>query len=234
MGKKGEEKTSKKGGCLKPLFFLVFLLIGSLGTGIYFTFVPQDLSDIDGYRDEPAAIPTAGRDLAAVLRASRSRLTPATITEEEINNYLSRTLRLDQGGLTKGYVTLRGVWVRLEAGHAEVILERELNVEGFNRRHTVAMHMAFTQTIEPGTGIATGFNPVGHSASFADRMMEPNAGRFGTVPVVEGYLVLVRDSFVALLDAYPEIQKSFQELLGAGMRVTIEDGRLLIAPPPAS
>ena len=233
MGKKGEDKKPKKSGCLKPAFFLIFLLIGALGAGVYFTFEPQDLSDIDGYREEPAAIPPTGRDLAAVLRASQSRLTPATITEEEINDYLSRTLRLDQVGITKGFVTLRGVWVRLESGHAEVILEREINFENFSRRHTVAMHLAFTQTIDPNVGFSTGFNPLGHTDSFIDRMTAPNAGRLGKVPVVEGYLVLVRDSFVELLNAYPEIKTVFEELLGAGMRVGIEEGRLVITPPPA-
>ena len=57
MGKKEEEKKPKKSGCLKPLSFLLFLLIAALGAGVYFTFEPQDLSDIDGYREEPAAIP---------------------------------------------------------------------------------------------------------------------------------------------------------------------------------
>ena len=127
MAEKKSEKK-KKGGCFK--FFVLLILmagVGLLGFLTYRTFEPQDLSDIDGYRAERSLIPPPGRHVGNVLVEAQKGGLPVRITEREINHYLIRTLKMRQGGLLADYVELQGVWVRLEDGVAEVIIEREID-----------------------------------------------------------------------------------------------------------
>ena len=69
MGKKkGDDPKPKKSGCLRMIMFLVILIVMGLGAAVYFTFEPQDLTDIEGYQAEPTAAPSlvTGRDIGAV------------------------------------------------------------------------------------------------------------------------------------------------------------------------
>ena len=233
MGKtKGEDPKPKKSGCLRMGTFLVTLAVLGLSAAVYFTFEPQDLSDIEGYRPDSTTVPASGRNLEAVLKASLRNGMRATITEKEINDYLLQTLRLDQQGPLKGYVSLEGVWIRFQDGWAEVIIEREINVEQFQRRHTVAIHLEIEQLLGEGGVMTSGINPVGHNTGHLSRLTSPNAGRLGKVPVVEGYLRVVDASFYNILNLFPEISETFKAMLEAGMRIHFEEGRLVIAPAP--
>ena len=66
-----KEEPKKKGGCLRTVLMLALLLLGVLGIFAYLTFDPQDLSDIEGYRETPSLLPPSGRDLLKVLDAAQ-------------------------------------------------------------------------------------------------------------------------------------------------------------------
>ena len=236
--KKGDDSRQKKSGCLGFFRLILFLLIVAFGALIYFAFDPQDLSDIEGYRSEKALPPKSSRDLAAVLKASHENGTPATITEKEVNTYLLRTLRAKQEGVLKDYVKMQGVWVRFEDGWGEVIIEREIDIdiEGkfkMERRHTVAIHFEIEQTIGEGGELVSGVNAVGHSDDLLNRLVSPNAGKLGKVPIVEGYLRLVNSSYHQLAELYPDLLDTIQLMLESGMRVRFEEGRMIFTPAPA-
>ncbi|NNC87368.1 MAG: hypothetical protein HKN82_02780 [Akkermansiaceae bacterium] len=211
MADKKEEK--KKGGCLRFFVFIGVLLVGLLGFLTYLSFDPQDLTDIDGYRVEASLIPPPGRNLGNVLAEAERGGLPATITEREINHYLIRTLKSEQQGLFAEWVKLEGVWVRLEDGVAEVIIERSIMDE---RKHTIAMHLEVEQEEEQDGQVSTRVNPTG--------------GRFGRTQVVEGYLYLVLSSFEALAGKYDDELGSLKSMFENKARLEIKEGELVITP----
>ena len=212
--KKADKKPEKKrGGCLRFFVFLGLLAVGLLGYLTYLTFEPHDLSDIDGYRTEPSLIPPPGRDLGNVLAEAERGGIPARLTEREINHYLIRTLKMDQEGVFAPWVELQGVWVRLEDGVAEVIIERLLMGK---RKHTIAMHLEVEQEEGEDGQVSTLVNPTG--------------GRFGRTEVVEGYLYLVIGGFKALGARYDDELGNFRKMFESKARLEIKEGELVITP----
>lgn len=235
MGKKNNEPKPRKSGCLGFFRSLLTLFLIVLGGVVYLIFTPQDLSDVDGYRPRLSTAPSPGRDIEQVLKASLANRSPATLTEEEVNAYLLRTLRMKQEGPLKPYVEITGVWVRFRAGVGEVIIEREINLDlqgkALKRRQTVSMHLEIEQKVDEGGALLSGVNPAGHGKEFVERLLSPNAGRFGKLPIVEGYLRVVDKGFKGVMGCYPEIGKTFTEMLTAGMRIKFEEGLMVIREP---
>lgn len=211
-----EQPEKKKGVIMRNLLMLALLFLAVLGGLTYLTFDPQSLTDIDGYRETRRIVPQQGRDLGKVLDAAYKGKHAATISEEEINTYIQRTLKLEQGGAFAGHVELKGVWVRLEDGVAEVIIERELMGK---RRHTLAMRLSIEQTVGADGQVAT--------------EIKPQAGRFGRTRVPQGYLHLVIGSFDSLGRAYGGELDILKKMFKGMTRVTIGDGELVLTPPEA-
>lgn len=209
-------EKKKKSVIMRNILLLALLALAVLGGLTYLTFDPQSLTDIDGYRETPALVPPAGRDLGKVLESAYQGGHAATISEEELNNYIQRTLSVEQGGAFQGHVELKGVWVRLEDGVAEVIIERELMGQ---RRHTLSMFLTIDQQIEEGGQVVTLVNPEG--------------ARFGRTRVPEGYLYLVMGSFTSLGRAYGGELDTLKKMFKGMTRVTIADGELILTPPEA-
>jgi len=215
--KKNEEADKpekKKSVIMRNLMWLALLALAVLGGLTFLTFDPQSLTDIEGYREEARLTAPAGRDVGKVLDAALKGGHTATITEKEINNYILRTLKLEQDGAFKDYVELKGVWVRLEDGVAEVIIERELMGK---RRHTLAMRLSIVQTVGADGQVGTEIKPV--------------AGRFGRTRVPQGYLHLVLESFESLGRGYGGELDILKKMFRGMTRVTIGDGELVLTPP---
>jgi hypothetical protein len=211
-----EEPVKKKGVIMRNIMMLALLALAVIGGLTYLTFDPQSLVDIEGYNESKPMLPPLGRDVGAVLAAAHKGQKPAKISEEEINDYIQRTLKLEQGGAFAGHVELKGVWVRLEDGVAEVIIERELMAK---RRHTIAFRFRVEQTEGPDGQVLTQLDPLG--------------GRFGRTKVPEGYLHLVMGSFNSLIRAYGGELDVLKKMVQGMTRVTIADGELVLTPPDA-
>ena len=217
----GEEKQkrivpppTKKGIFFRNLFYVSLLGLLVIGGLAFLSFQPQNLSDIEGYVSDSSVPPAGGPDLASVLENAYKNMAPVRITEEELNNYLRRTLAVEQGGLFKKFVKARGVWVRLEKGIAEVIIEREMN----GRRHTVSMLFEPKQTKKEDGGISTA---VGQKH-----------GKWGRTRVLNGFMYLTYSSFEALQKAYAEETKLiWEKMLRKNFRIKVSDGLLELSPP---
>lgn len=211
-------KTSR--GCFSRLIVLLLLLCATgLGFALYFMAQPQDLSDIHGYTPDTRAL--LRRNLRLMLQTSHDRSYPVTITEGEINQWLLGVLQAKQGGLLADKVTLDGVWVRLEDGRAELVLERKVMGKPF----TVSMYLQIQQTdSESGTKTEINF----HGGPFHKYLPFPKCGgRFGQLPVPQGFLLLVMPSYKNLAAAFPEeLRLGFEEMT----RIKIEKGRLTLDP----
>lgn len=216
-GSKGvpEPPKKKKSGFLKNLFLLALLVVVVMGGVSYFTFEPQDLSDIDGYEEQIQRPAREPRDLLAVLESARENGLSVKISEEELNAYLKYTLKFEQEGLFKNYMEAKGVWVRLGDGEAEVIIERELNGQ---RRHTISMYLKAEQREEGGN-----LHTVVHRTT----------GRFGRVHIgfLRGLMLLVKSSFIELGAQYSEELELVKMMLKSRVKITIREGELELSAP---
>lgn len=192
---------------------------GGLGMAIYSAVQPQDLSDLK--TPAPAASPVQQRDVKVVLKNAIDRGFPVTLQEAEINQWLARTLVATQGGLLAEKVTFDRVWVRLEEGMAEVIMERQFLGKPF----TVSMYLQI-ERLESPQGVFTEIHPNG-GPYHPDFPHPPKGGRFGKLVVPQGFIHLVLPAFQKLAEQFPdEIELGLREM----SRITLEDGRIVLDP----
>ena len=217
-----EPKTPKSGGgCLSKLLFLILLVAaGALGSAIFFVIQPQDLTDLGGY-GPAVAKPGTEREMKLVLKNAITRGYPVTLSETEINQWLARTLVSKQGGFLEGKVTLDHVWVRLEDGRAEVVMERHFLGAPF----TVSMYLQVARMEGPkGTNTEIQLHGGPYHENFPD---PPRGGRFGRLVVPQGFLLLVMPAYEKLAAVFPEeIELAFREMA----RIRIENDRLVLDP----
>jgi hypothetical protein len=216
-----ESKPEKpKSGCLSKLSALLLLCIAAgLGFAIFKIVQPQDLSDIGGYG--PAAGSANSRDMKVVLKNSIDRGYPVTLTETEINSWLLRVLEAKQTGPLAEKVKFERVWVRLEDGRAEVVMERSI----LGNPLTISMYLKLEQ-VESASGVKTQIHL--HGGPFHEDFPQPTCGgRFGQLPVPQGFLVMVLPSYRRLAAIFPdEIRLGFEDMA----RIRIEKDRLVLDP----
>lgn len=208
------------GGCISKLLFLVLLAAAvCIGSAVFLATRPQDLSDLGGYG--PTAKPLAERDMRVVLKNAIDRGFPVTLSEAEINQWLGRSLVARQGGILKEKVTLDRVWVRLEEGRAEVIMERKF----FGKPFTTSMYLQ-VERMEDAKGAVTEVRMHG-GPYHPDFPNPPRGGRFGKLVVPQGFLLLVKPAYEKLAAVYAEeLKLGFNDM----SRISIEKGKLVLDP----
>ncbi len=214
-------KTPAGGGCLRKLLVWYVMTVGlALAAALLWVTQAQDLTDIGGYG--APADGAAARDLHQVLQSALTRRYAVTLSETEINQWLQRTLVAKQGGRLGGVVTLERVWVRLQDGCAEVVMQRKILGQPF----TVSMFLQVAQTEGP-KGVVTEVLLHGGPYFQANLPVPMRGGRFGKLVVPQGFLHLVVPAYARLAELYQaEIHLGFEEM----SRVTIAKGRLVLDP----
>ncbi len=205
---------SKKsgGGCLSRL--LRTLLLVGLGTGVYFISQPQDLSSI-----QTTAL--VERDVKTALTLAMQSNLPVTLTEGEINRWLAKTLTTKQGGLLDEKISLDHVYVRLENERAEIIMARHC----FGYPFTVSMYLTIERSFD-AKGPLTTIHPTG-GAYVKDYPQLSIGGRFGQVPVPQGFLYLVLPAYKKLAAQFPE---EIDLALVKMAKLRIEPQKLILDP----
>jgi hypothetical protein len=229
------QSPENRGGCVGKVFGLVVLvLLAAVAFGVLAIFKAQDLTDLEGYGESDEA---QGRNLKVVMEDALERGYTAKITEEDLNRYLRRTLAVEQQGALAGNVELKQVGIRLEEGRAEVVLEREL----FGRPFTVSMYLRIEQYEKPDGRIVTQIFRNG--GSFHEKVSRPAlGGRFGSLPVPEGFLHLVLPSFADLVGVYRRTKVEMEageprrelDLIDEMSRIEIHEGELVLHALPES
>ncbi len=213
-------ETRSAGGCLRRLLSLI-LLASAAGLGVAMICISrsQDLTDIGGYDQTKTTAPVP--EMKVVLQNSLNRGHPVTLTETQINQWLARTLVAKQSGLLAQLVSLDRVWVRLEEGYAEVIMERHIMKQPF----TVSMFFK-VQKKQRAKGLRTEVNM--HGGPYHPYLPQPlRGGRFGQLVVPQGFLLLVLPSYKQLASLFhEEIHLGFEEMA----RIKIEKHRLILNP----
>ena len=219
-----DTKPPSSGGCLGKIVSLwIFVFCISLLTALWFVTKPQDLTRIGGYG--PAQAGDAGsRDLKAVLQASLQHGHPLTLTEAEINRWLGRTLVARQGGILESHVSLDRVWVKLDNGLAEVVMERHIMGKPF----TVSMFVMIEQTVDSSTK-RTDIHR--HGGPYLAAVPKPlRGGRFGSLVIPQGFLNIVAPSYNQLGELYRE---ELDMAVNKMHSLTIEKNRLVLKPRPS-
>lgn len=190
---------------------------GALGAAFFFAAQPQDLNDIGGYGSEARKMEI--RDLKAVLEIALKKGYPVTLTETEINQWIGQTLSAKQGGCFAEQVWLKRVWVRLNDGYGEVVMERTFMGKPF----TISMFLKLEQLQGP-KGIRTEVHR--HGGQYHEAVSKPlKGGRIGKLVVPQGFLLLVMPAYEKLAQACrQEIHLAFEEMV----RIRIESKRLVL------
>ena len=217
-------QSNSGGGCFSKLLFLILLVAaGGLGAAIFAAIEPQDLSDLRAPAPTAKAAPV--REMKVVLKNSIDRGYPLTLQEAEINQWLARTLVTRQAGFLEGKVTLDRVWVRLQDGLAEVVMERHFLGKPF----TVSMFLQI-ERVEGMDGVATEIQLHG-GAYHPDFPQPPQGGRFGKLIVPQGFLILVMPAYQKLAALFPEeIELAFREM----SQIKIENNQIVLDPRTTS
>lgn len=215
-------QAAQQRGCFSRLAgWLVFLAAVGLGFAFYEMSKPQDLTDIQGYRKQTRDI--LHRDIARLLRESREKEYPVTLTEREINTWLARKLSVKQGGMLAGEekVSLDGVWVRLEEGRAEIVMERRV----WGKPFTSSMYI---QVVMEETEKKTRREILLHGGPFHEYLPFPHCGgRFGKMPMPQGFMVLTLPAYKNLAEACREELDLIEEHMN---RITIGKGSITFDP----
>lgn len=204
---------SKKSKLLMNIFLISLLGLIVLGFLGYKTFEPQDLSDIDGYREEAGPAPLGHRNIGTALENAFKNKSPLQITEEEINEYILSTLKFEQEGWLKDYVAIKGVWVRLEKDVIEVIIEREVK----GKTHTVSMLYEPEQKMEKD----------GTMSSAVHR----KKGKWGGTRVPNGFLYLTNSSFEALTSSFADEIGTARRMVMGMFQMNVSEGVIEFHPP---
>ncbi len=201
-------------------------MISGLGYCVYYNFIPQDLSDIDGYHeDDRVQIPPSVS--GAIENAAKTRQA-VELTERQVNSWLAENLKTKQEGLFAEYVTLKGVWVRFEeeeGGRCEIIMEREIQ----GHVHTVSMYVRIERKKKENDSYTTFIRKDGGSLLG----IIPAGGRFGQVMMPQGFLLFVSSAFESLSELFEQelkwMEKDITET-GAG-RIVFEEHKMRIDFP---
>ncbi|HSP42035.1 MAG TPA: hypothetical protein VLO11_04130 [Luteolibacter sp.] len=217
------DTPSQSTGCLgKILRLWILLFVFGLVAALYFIAKPQDLSDIGGYGPETGQ--RKPRDLKAVMQASLRQGHPLALSEAEINRWLGSTLKPRQGGALADHVSLDRVWLRLEDGVAEIVMERRVMGQPF----TLSMFVMVEQT-RNSSGMRMMVHR--HGGKYLSGLPKPmRGGRFGTLVVPQGFLNLVVPAYGKLAELYREEIKLSIESMAV---VRIENDRLILQPRPS-
>lgn len=192
------------------VLLLALLLLVLLLTALVLTFLPQDLSDLEG-RESTSETP---RNLQRVLENAAEKEIAVTISESELNQWVNSRITGEQTGALKNSVSYQGTWFRLKENHVDIIIERE----AFGRAHTVAATFGIEQLESPDSSTST--------------QIHWRGGRLGQLPVAQGYLYLVRSSYLTLAEALDSELAALRSILGSRVSLTIQDGELVLQPRP--
>lgn len=158
--------------------------------------MPQDLNDIAGYRDNERA-----RDLESLITGAQGA--PVTVTEAELNRYLRDTCRMRQTGIFSIIASGQGVAVRIHDGYVELVLDRLL---GSNFHQTTSVNLSFRMENKLGRPELT----VDFKGGPAIAGSLPRGGCIGKVAVPQRHISMLRPALETLLSCYPRIAETVE------------------------
>ncbi len=213
-----------KAGCFSRLISLfVFVLLIGAGVCIYLAAQPQDLTALK--RAAADSAPASKREMKDVLKNAVDRGYPVPLSEAQINAWLSRTVSGRQTGAPQLKASFKNVWVKLEDGLAEIIMERD--VMGYALTTSMFLQIEKRESAE---GMRTEIMLDG-GAFHPSFPKPPRGGRIGQLVVPQGFLLLTMPAYEKLATLLTtEIDLGFREMSA----IKFEKGKLTLDPRPAA
>lgn len=180
---------------------MMFCVLGFIGFMLALTWIPQDISDVQGYDSQGTVT-----DLPAVFHRAVLNGEEAVFTETEINRYLRDTLKLSQDGVFNLIARPYGVAVRIHDGYVELVLDRLI---GSQFHQTISVYLTFRET-RTDEGIKTEVEYRGGDNIFGSM---PRGGKIGLVPVPERYILILHPVVEGIKRTYIGL---FSEITAAG------------------
>lgn len=222
-----EEETPARASLFRRLWMLsnfwalmaLLLFVAFIITMVVITvrmWLPQDLSDIEGYDD---TLPS--RNLERLICRKAPLREVIVIPEADVNRYLRDTCRIRQDGFFSIFSQGHGIAVRFHDGYAELIIDR---VFGRDTHQTTAVNISFTREVKdedaPELHVALrGGKPIFGTIH--------RGGRIGKLAIPQRHIVILQPALETLKSSYPAI---CDVLLENGYCPFFEEGRVVLRP----
>ncbi len=221
-----KQQHGKGAGILKGILTLLILgtLVG-MGAYVYFAWQKADLSVVDGREkiingDDL----NSEADVLQKLVNARNGNYVVTLTEEEVNAYLAKKLKLKQGGPMKGFASIKGIYVDFTPDLMEVFIEREIAQYGEDGKPKTEYLQPFDHTVSMKYKIYTVDNGEGKGTK---NICEFPGATIGKSPAPGMFVKMVKQSF-------DKVEKHFKreiELASKGVTfIKIEEGKITFDP----
>ena len=195
------------------LIFAFF--VGFLALMVIWMWQPQDISDIEGYKDN-----IASRNLTRLICNKTAQGEPIIIREDDVNRCLRDTCSMKQDGFFSIFAECRGVAFRFHKGYAEFVIER-----GFGPLTTqtttvnISFHYEFVNGQPKLCAKLHGGAPIMGSM--------PRGGSIGSMPIPQRHIIILQPALESLRDCYPEIRDAVEK---HGYCPFFEEGRVELRP----
>ncbi|MEO1857273.1 MAG: hypothetical protein ABGY95_07925 [Rubritalea sp.] len=204
---------------------VVLVALTSMTAHTVMSWVPRNLQNVDGTGpvEEGTKIP----DLAERLNDAIENAYEVTITEEELNRYISSKLELTQSSIVDDYVKITGVYVDLKPNLIDVSIEREFDVPNNQQADGSKKvgFMPFSQTVSMQIELLT----VDSDDGGKSRKLSFPGGNFGKSPAPGLLVTVVKSSFDVIAERFSkEIKSGYEEMTS----VIIGDGVITLDPRP--
>lgn len=201
------------------IFIFTISIILGIGWVVYQTWIPQDLSDLPGYRQADVA-----PNIPELLRQANKKNAALTLTESDVNRYLASTLKASQNGILSPLARPNGVGIRFHDNYMEIIIERRI---GISSMQTVSMYITVVQEVNGNSTLPV--TRLEFCAADDKNNVVSRGGTLGRLVVPQGYMIFLRPAFENLAGAYKEL---LDTIVDSGKLIRISEGRVDILPPP--
>lgn len=221
--------SKRKGfGMIKQILVLVVLVMLVLVGGItYLAWQKADMSGISGREGLIKGQEAIGYvDIKKKIENALNSKSEVVISEAEINQYIAKNLKMNQGGLFKGFASVQGVYVDLTDDHMEIFIEREIAQYGDEGAVKEDIFPPFNQTVSMKLKVYNGLNDEGKPAI----LIEFPGATIGKVPAPGMLVKIVLSSFLQIRDHF-ETEIGFYEKMN---KIAITDGVITLDPNPVA
>lgn len=205
---------------------IVLIVLVGLGGITYFGWNKADMSGISGREGIVKGQESIGYvDIKQKLTNAVKSNSEVTITEAEMNQYIAKNLKMNQGGLFKDYSSVKGVYVDLTEDQIEIFIEREIAQYGDEGVIDDAVLPPFNHTVSMKVKAFNGENDKGEPV----KTVEFPSATIGKVPAPNQLAKIVLPSFKQINDHFEEeLALGYEKMNG----IKITEGIITLDPRP--
>lgn len=148
-----------------------------------------------------------------------------TLSEEELNRWISQTLTIRQQGMLAKQVSLIRLAIRLQEDRVELVMERRV----LGLKITQSMYVQVVVENDASSSSKEVLLHGGPMLRFVPFLKR--GGRFGSLVVPQGYLYLVKPAFFQLGEIYKkELHLIFRKM----QDIQLKEGSVVLVPRPST